>query len=80
LIAFSDIGDLSSNFVMVNANNGEFPSSEPLLSPDGSYVPRILFLNSSGELLKDVVNEQVCSRGFLIELWMNKVLTEVLGS
>ena len=28
-------------------------------APDGSYVPRILFLNSEGELLTDVINEQV---------------------
>lgn len=59
-----EIGDLSLNFVMVNANNGEYPSSESVLSPDGSYVPRILFLNSNGELLKDVTNEQVWSKRY----------------
>ena len=54
-----EISKLSNNFVMVNANNGEDPSSDPKLSPDGSYVPRILFLNPEGELLSDVINEQV---------------------
>lgn len=44
---------------MVNANNGEYPSSDAVLSPDGSYVPRILFLNSDGQLMKEVINEQV---------------------
>jgi hypothetical protein len=44
---------------MVNANNGEEPSSDHRFAPDGSYVPRILFLNPQGELLLHVTNEQV---------------------
>ena len=55
--ASKEISDLSRKFVMVNANNGEAPSNDLRLSPDGSYVPRILFLNPRGELLSDVINE-----------------------
>ena len=44
---------------MVNANNGADPSSESFLAPDGSYVPRILFLDPQGKLLEEVINEKV---------------------
>jgi len=54
-----EIATLSKEFVMVNANNGADPSSDAGFSPDGSYVPRILFLNPAGELFVDVINEKV---------------------
>jgi hypothetical protein len=50
---------LNLSFVMVNANNGAEPSSESFLAPDGSYVPRILFLDPQGNLLEEVINEKV---------------------
>ena len=53
----AEILELSRKFVMVNANNGEAPSSDVRFAPDGSYVPRILFLSPRGELLSDVINE-----------------------
>ena len=53
-----EILDLSSKFVMVNAKFGQDPSNEPKLAIDGKYVPRIIFMNSNGDVLKEVINKK----------------------
>ena len=54
----NQILELSSKFVMVNAKLGQEPSNEPKLSVDGKYVPRIIFLDSESNVLKEVVNKK----------------------
>lgn len=51
-----EIADLSKDFVMVNLEDEEEPKDEKY-SPDGKYIPRILFLLSSGEVMEDVYNK-----------------------
>ena len=53
----NEISELSSKFVMVNAKLGQEPSAEPKLNVDGKYVPRIIFLDSKSNVLKDVINK-----------------------
>ncbi|KAK0057647.1 thioredoxin domain-containing protein 12 [Biomphalaria pfeifferi] len=45
--------NLSKNFVMVNMEAGRVPNDEQF-SPDGHYVPRILFFNPQGRLMPHV--------------------------
>ena len=54
--ASAEIAALSSRFSMVNTEDDEEPSGADY-SPDGGYIPRILFLDASGNVLKDVINE-----------------------
>jgi len=51
----AEILELSSKFVMVNVMDEDEPSGDQY-TPDGGYIPRILFFDPEGELLRDVVN------------------------
>ena len=53
-----EILNMSSKFVMVNAKFGQEPSNEPKLSIDGKYVPRIIFMDSEGNVLEEVINKK----------------------
>ncbi|BFZ16466.1 hypothetical protein BsWGS_19505 [Bradybaena similaris] len=48
-----DIEHLSSDFVMISVEEDDSPKSSDL-SPDGAYIPRILFLDPSGNVMKHV--------------------------
>ena len=51
------IEQLSSQFVMINAKEGEEPIESPQFNVDGAYIPRVIFLDSEGNVLSDVINE-----------------------
>ncbi|CAG5132164.1 unnamed protein product [Candidula unifasciata] len=48
-----DIEHLASDFVMISVEEDDSPKSSDL-SPDGAYIPRILFLDPSGNVMKHV--------------------------
>ena len=52
-----EIDKLSSQFVMVNAKEGEEPMGDSKLDIDGKYIPRVIFLDSEGNVLSDVIND-----------------------
>uniref|UniRef100_A0A2C9JBR8 Thioredoxin domain-containing protein n=1 Tax=Biomphalaria glabrata TaxID=6526 RepID=A0A2C9JBR8_BIOGL len=56
-----EIEKMSSEFIMVNMED-EDEVKNPDLQPDGTYFPRILFLDSEGNVLTDVYNKEGSSQ------------------
>jgi len=50
-----DIEKLSSKFNMVNALDDDEPKGAEF-TPDGGYIPRILFLDTDGNVMKEKIN------------------------
>jgi len=54
----AEFKELVKQFVAVNAQNDESPHDLPEYKIDGGYVPRIIFANSNGDLLRDYINRE----------------------
>ncbi|XP_014371510.2 thioredoxin domain-containing protein 12 [Papilio machaon] len=57
----TEIQTLSKHFVMVNLIDDEEPEGNTY-SPDGSYIPRILFVSPKGQVDHDIINEDGSSQ------------------
>ncbi|XP_046971930.1 thioredoxin domain-containing protein 12-like isoform X2 [Vanessa cardui] len=57
----TEIQTLSKHFVMVNLLDEEEPKNHKF-SPDGSYIPRILFMSPRGSVDHDIYNEEGSSQ------------------
>ncbi|KAF9808370.1 hypothetical protein SFRURICE_008423 [Spodoptera frugiperda] len=56
-----EIQTLSKHFVMVNLLDEEEPKNN-VFAPDGTYIPRILFISPKGMVDPDIVNEEGSSQ------------------
>jgi len=54
--ASEEIAELSKKFVMVNTMDDDEPEGD-VYQPDGSYIPRFLFFDPNGDLMKDIIHE-----------------------
>lgn len=52
-----EMEDLSRKFVMINIQDEEEPN-EKKYKPDGGYIPRVLFVNTEGEMMNEVINAE----------------------
>ncbi|CAL1537664.1 unnamed protein product [Lymnaea stagnalis] len=57
----SEIQNLSRHFLMVNLENEEVPNTKDF-TPDGVYVPRIMFYGPDCKLIKDVHSSDKAKR------------------
>ncbi|XP_047997742.1 thioredoxin domain-containing protein 12-like [Leguminivora glycinivorella] len=57
----SEIQSLSRKFVMVNLLDDEEPENN-LYAPDGTYIPRILFMSPHGKVDHEIYNEDGSSQ------------------
>eukprot|EP00116_Pleurobrachia_bachei_P013493 sb/3473755/ len=57
IVSVSDeILELSQKFVMVNSEDDEAPMGDDSFSLDGGYIPRIIFLDSAGNIRPEFAN------------------------
>lgn len=49
------LAELSDNFVMINVDQDAEPASLKF-APDGTYIPRVVFLDPQGQVDKDLLN------------------------
>ena len=52
-----EVVELSKKFVMVNVDQDRVPAAEAY-TPDGSYIPRVLFFSPEGELDTEITNSR----------------------
>ncbi|XP_072933042.1 thioredoxin domain-containing protein 12-like [Epargyreus clarus] len=57
----TEIQSLSKHFVMVNLVDDDEPKSN-IFAPDGTYIPRILFISPKGLVDHDIYNEEGSSQ------------------